>query len=355
MENIIFILNFDFFSKVYWLIFIFLIFYFLFLRKKFYSYFNSILQDKNKEENTGNSSLSKLILLIEIALFSVLILATWDWMLVHKNIKDFGQWGDFFGGILNPILTFLTFIGLIITIILQQIELKESREEFKRSADALNEQKKHMQIQSFENTFFKLVDLHNNIIDKLTFSHIKENNPMLSVQHSEEISSKEREVFQYVIEDMSNINKFHHSQIPTKRFDLKKYSQLQETRNFVLGHYFRNLYQILKLIQTYEKRLDKNFKDYANIIRAQLSSYELVLLFYNCLDGISDNGEFKKLLIHYSFLQHAPIHIENSRYYFFLGNHKILIIKQYFKQYAQNNKSAFDGNSILKKINNGDL
>ena len=166
MENINFILNFNLTSKVYWLIVLSLILYFIFLRKSFYTYFNSIFQDKNKKNNTNNLSLSKLFVLIEIALISILVLATWDWMLVHKNIKDFGQWGDFFGGILNPILTFLTFIGLIITIILQQIELKESREEFKRTADALYEQKKHMEIQSFENTFFKLVDLHNNIIEK---------------------------------------------------------------------------------------------------------------------------------------------------------------------------------------------
>ncbi len=347
MENIAYILNPDFFSKVYGFVFLLIVVYFLFLRKKFYNYFNAIFQ--SKENNTNNSNLSKLILLIEIALFSVLILATWDLILVHKNIKDFGQWGDFFGGILNPILTFLTFIGLIITITLQQIELKESREEFKRSADALTEQKKHMQIQSFENTFFKLVDLYNNIIDKLTFTHIKENNPMISAQHSEEISSKGREVFQNVIEDMSNINKFYNSHIPTKRFDLGKYRRLQKTRNFILGHYFRNLYQILKLTHTSEERLNTNFKDYANIIRAQLSSYELVLLFYNCLDGISDNGEFKKLLIHYSFLQHAPIHIENNRYYFFLDNHKILIEKKQYEQYTWNNKSAFEGNSALTR------
>jgi hypothetical protein len=34
-----------------------------------------------------------------------------------------GEWGDFFGGVLNPLLTFLTFMGLLITIILQQQEL----------------------------------------------------------------------------------------------------------------------------------------------------------------------------------------------------------------------------------------
>ncbi|GEP10257.1 hypothetical protein MGN01_21020 [Methylobacterium gnaphalii] len=40
-----------------------------------------------------------------------------------------GQVGDFFGGVLNPLLTFLTFIGVLATIFLQREELKETREE----------------------------------------------------------------------------------------------------------------------------------------------------------------------------------------------------------------------------------
>ena len=52
------------------------------------------------------------------------------------KINHIGALGDFFGGTLNPILTFLTFVGLLITIVLQQAELSEARKEFKKSANS---------------------------------------------------------------------------------------------------------------------------------------------------------------------------------------------------------------------------
>ena len=76
--------------------------------------------------------------LFQFALYASLVVFTINLFSLGKS--SFGEWGDFFGGVLNPILTFLTFMGLLITIILQQSELKESRKEFKRSADALSEQ-----------------------------------------------------------------------------------------------------------------------------------------------------------------------------------------------------------------------
>ncbi|UUM70748.1 hypothetical protein [Aeromonas veronii] len=47
---------------------------------------------------------------------------------------ELGAFGDFLGGVLNPIFTFMTFFGVIITIVLQKIELKAAREEYTKSA-----------------------------------------------------------------------------------------------------------------------------------------------------------------------------------------------------------------------------
>ena len=50
-----------------------------------------------------------------------------------------------------------------------------------------------------------------------------------------------------------------------------------------VGHYFRNLHRILKLVD--ESHVD-NKSDYTGILRAQLSSFELTLLFYNALHPV---------------------------------------------------------------------
>lgn len=47
-----------------------------------------------------------------------------------------GQMGDFFGGMLNPILAFASFIALLYTIRIQSEELKLTREEFSKAAAA---------------------------------------------------------------------------------------------------------------------------------------------------------------------------------------------------------------------------
>lgn len=72
----------------------------------------------------------------------------------HGDISSkhdvWGQFGDFFGGTLNPILSFLSLIALVFTVALQsrqlelaheelqnsKAELEATREELKRSADA---------------------------------------------------------------------------------------------------------------------------------------------------------------------------------------------------------------------------
>lgn len=73
-----------------------------------------------------------------------------------------------------------------------------------------------------------------------------------------------------------------------------------------LGHYFRNLYRIVLLIQE-EKFFDNNEKEnleeqrkYRGILRAQLSTKELQVIFYNIV--YSTKGEkFRKLLVNTHF------------------------------------------------------
>ena len=78
--------------------------------------------------------------------------------LIAGKSNVLGSFGDFLGGTLNPIFTFLMLIGLIITIVLQKIELTLARQEFRRSADSLSAQNKNLETQRFENTFFKLLE-----------------------------------------------------------------------------------------------------------------------------------------------------------------------------------------------------
>jgi|GEM_PF-4363873 len=65
-----------------------------------------------------------------------------------------------------------------------------------------------------------------------------------------------------------------------------------------LGHYFRHLYHMVRMVD----RADiGNKDDYTRIIRAQMSTYESIMLFYNGLSKYSK--EFKPFITKYALLK----------------------------------------------------
>lgn len=74
------------------------------------------------------------------------------------------------------------------------------------------------------------------------------------------------------------------------------YYYLFNKYHFALGHYFRHLYHILKFISQYETRsrdmarnlnerelISEQCKEYAQLVQAQMSSFELSILYYDSL------------------------------------------------------------------------
>ncbi len=174
----------------------------------------------SKKNNTSKS----LFRLFQVALYAATIVFLVNLLSLFSNTTSFGTWGDFFGGVLNPILTFLTFMGLLITIILQQTELKQNRQEFQGQKEALENQE-------FDNKFFQMLNLLNSIIINLQFK-----NPM---------AHKGRTVFYLLIHDLVKTVK-----LPTKQYTLKdfkaKFKKFNNEHDENFKYYFLNLYQILK-------------------------------------------------------------------------------------------------------------
>lgn len=94
-----------------------------------------------------------------------------------------GQFGDFFGGVLNPTFSFLALLGLLLTLYVQSKELRLSREmaklslqeleltkkELKNSAEALIAQNESINLQRFEQTFFAWLDSYRSLIDQVYY------------------------------------------------------------------------------------------------------------------------------------------------------------------------------------------
>ena len=85
---------------------------------------------------------------------------------IDSNLIARGVFGDKFGAI-NALFSGLAFAGIIFTIFLQKRELALQREELEETRKEFTQQNDTLKKQRFENTFFQLLRLHNDIVDKL--------------------------------------------------------------------------------------------------------------------------------------------------------------------------------------------
>ena len=93
---------------------------------------------------------------------------------VMSRAEALGLSGDFLGGVLNPILSFFSFLALLFTLRLQRRELTATMEELKKSTVAaeanvrlFTEQIAAQRLDAFENTFFALLKVFNTAFEKM--------------------------------------------------------------------------------------------------------------------------------------------------------------------------------------------
>lgn len=261
---------------------------------------------------SGKRSSRGLFRLVQAAAYAILVVLIVD-VFSLANLK-LGEFGDFFGGVLNPILTFLMLIGLIITIVIQRVELRLSRNEFRRTADALQEQTQTSKKQNFENTFFQMMRLYNEIMDSLS---VKSEFVLDVIQGKGGKTFKGRDCIEQLYEywkknHVENILRGDHNCPPLEAIDIE-YTEFYNEYGNLVGHYFRTIYNIVKLVDNSEiPSSDK--KNYTNILRSQLSKYELGLLLYNSLSHYR-NEKFLPLVKKYDLLKHVETGIfENPKH-----------------------------------------
>ena len=242
------------------------------------------------------------------ALYGVELLADAKWPQVlgsgieaEGRTARLGQVGDLFGGV-NALFAALAFAGVGIAAYQQW---KTTRLGFK---------------QSIESTFFSALELHHKIADGLSFERdrIFPSNYDIAAgihhwvgkpQPERAPPARGRQVFVEVIKSISGSGNESSCEAL-----IGKYRVLQNEHNYVLGHYFRNLYQILKLVDGDEALDTVGKQKYLSILRAQLSSDELALLLVNCVDKMVDDGEFRTLVVRYRMLEHIPLERQGSNY-----------------------------------------
>jgi hypothetical protein len=245
----------------------------------------SITDPSENEIEEAAALLSKIKwLAIAGAIVALIIVGTYLFKFSGGLSDEPGQWGqfgDFVGGLLNPTFSLLALIALLATFALQVRQFRMSAKELKDSSDALR-------IQNFEASFFQLLRLHNDIVNSVDLATSKR-------------VIKGRDCFRIFLERLENVL---HSESADSNFEafLTHYDLFYMNHLHEIGHYFRLLYNIIKLVSRTDG-IDKRF--YTNLVRAQLSSAELMLLFYNCLSSWGSE-KFKPLIEEFAMLKTIP-------------------------------------------------
>ena len=198
----------------------------------------------------------------------IIVIIAYFFLLYFIDSDKLGTTGDYFGGILNPILAFLSLMALLKTISIQSKELKNSREELRltreelaKSAEAQEKSAQIFEQQRFENTFFSLLEtLNSNIIN---------------------------------IGEQRKINNFSSISIL--------------------------IYQILKLVTNYSDNYIIQ-KQYSNILRAYMNDNILNHLIKHCANQDESFNKYRELIERYNFFEHCN-----------MENHNFNVIKKYKK------------------------
>ncbi|MEG0483448.1 MAG: putative phage abortive infection protein [Acinetobacter sp.] len=215
--------------------------------------------------------------------------------ITNDYISNWGAFGDFVGGTLNPLLTFISICLLLYTLYQNKKSLDFNSEELALSRKAQQDSAKSQQliqktqnIQQFDSLFFSLLN---------QFKHQQDNLCSLNENDKSKVDKTYRSIF-----------------VDDYKLELEgKRDKLLQNQEF--NQYFICLFQLFKLINTKIDRSpnetekikewgDYNLeKQYTNILRSLIPPKLQQLLFLN---AYTEFNEYRWYLSYYSFLEHMP-------------------------------------------------
>ncbi|WP_455020436.1 putative phage abortive infection protein [Neisseria elongata] len=232
---------------------------------------------------------------------------------ITNDSATWGTFGDYLGGTLNPIISFLALIGLLYTIHQQAQEMQATREELKQAAEQQRQQVEQQSrqseifnLQQFESTFFSLLEQHNKVVERIEVESIYEELHNIYNKKIDQITTRKPS------EELSNS---HAIKSINQHYELKSYFNLLfQILKFISISLSKNSEsnnsEDLKITIKYFDADNKRSKEklsheyinpqermYSDILRSFIPNIILKLLALNCLtiDKFSRDNESKTL------------------------------------------------------------
>jgi len=190
------------------------------------------------------------------------------------TVDKLGVFGDSFG-VITSLFSGLAFAGLILTILLQREELRESREIFRK--------------QKFEDAFYRLLDFY-----QRNLNSIKIKEPSTDNVH-EGIGA-----FGFLLKRLTEVMKpFEKYLEDSSTFEIYDYYFFVEVQKVLTkqARYLGTFESILTIIEQ-DLETEEEKKIYWEILASQLTSFELKYIVYQCL--VAPKGQKLRDLMHKS-------------------------------------------------------
>ncbi|HLX94112.1 MAG TPA: putative phage abortive infection protein [Verrucomicrobiae bacterium] len=203
---------------------------------------------------------------------------------------------------------FLIFVAFLA----QMMQLRLQRQDLEDQQERLENQEKITSRQNFETSFFQLLNLQNQIASNMRQAKSRyEHNA--GGGHTVIDWVVGRSCFAFWYENLKDTHKEFQMNLNFKKWTgTTEFERVRECYEAFytekghqedLAHYFRTLYHLIKFVKISDVVVEyKDKRRYTSLVRAQLSAYELALLFYN---GLSPYGEgFKPWIEEFGLLEH---------------------------------------------------
>ncbi|WP_302356714.1 putative phage abortive infection protein [Alcaligenes sp. YSL9] len=169
---------------------------------------------------------------------------------ISNAVAEWGQFGDYMGGLLNPIF------GLISVVLV---------------AATLRSQTQAAKLQAFEHQFFTLLSLHDSVLQSID-RKMKDKTVIYG-----------RDCFRLFYRKIVSISQKDRVPLTTA------YQRFLEMDGWEIEHYFRTVYHLFKYVKDQGAEIGAaavQRKRYYDLIKSQLSQYEIVLLWLN-VEGVN--------------------------------------------------------------------
>lgn len=270
---------------------------------------------KNWFKDTDAFELGAIIFII-VGIFLVLV-AIGLGLNAKINLEGGGEWynittySEFVATLIGGVWSLAGVLLFYSSLSSQKADLEAQKDLLVKQIDEVVAQTKEFRIQNEmakdqknEETFFQLLRFHNEIIASIELEQSE-----MDFTTGENINKiilgrkafvEYYDIFKRFFGETSENIQVDSDESLSKLFD-NCYNAFYLEYQADLGHYFRNLYNLLMFVKGVKKEL-QSF--YLSLLIAQLSNYELTMLFFHCLR--KTNVDLKKLVEEFEVLAQVP-------------------------------------------------